>query len=121
MGIGFEIKMLQAYLVLPALYLTYLLAAPVRRWTRVMHLAFASGVVLVVSLAWPVTVDLIPADQRPYVGSTQDNSAVSLAVRDHCAGVAAADWTPAHAPAVPGAARQGREFGGDAHLLYRCG
>src|SRR4051812_41129841 len=79
-GVGIEIKMLQAYLVAPAIYLTYLVAAPSRRLIRVAHLAVASVVLLVVSLAWPVTVDLIPTDQRPYVGSTQDNSAVSLAV-----------------------------------------
>ena len=72
--------MLQAYLVAPAIFLTYLVAAPSRRLVRVAHLAVASAVLLAVSLAWPVTVDLIPADQRPYVGSTQDNSAVSLAV-----------------------------------------
>src|SRR3954463_8411251 len=46
LGLGFEIKMLQAYLVAPAIYLTYFLAAP-RRWlVRVGHLALASVVLL---------------------------------------------------------------------------
>src|SRR5436190_573182 len=33
-----------------------------------------------VSLSWVVAVDLTPASQRPYVGSTQDNSELSLAL-----------------------------------------
>jgi 4-amino-4-deoxy-L-arabinose transferase-like glycosyltransferase len=79
-GLGFEIKMLEAYLVVPALGLVYLMAAP-RRWlTRIGHLGLASVVMLAVSFAWPVAVDLTPASQRPWVDSTQDNSAVNLAL-----------------------------------------
>jgi 4-amino-4-deoxy-L-arabinose transferase-like glycosyltransferase len=79
-GLGFAIKMLQAYLVVPAVVLLYLVAAPPSFLTRIGHLAIASAVLVVVSLAWPVAVDLTPKDQRPYVGSTPDNSALSLAV-----------------------------------------
>ena len=35
---------------------------------------------LVVSFAWPVAVDLTPASQRPWVDSTGNNSAISLAI-----------------------------------------
>ncbi len=79
-GLGFEIKMLEAYLVVPALGLVYLLGAPISRRARLMHLALATGVMLAVSLAWPVAVDLTPAALRPWVDSTQNNSAVSLAL-----------------------------------------
>jgi 4-amino-4-deoxy-L-arabinose transferase-like glycosyltransferase len=79
-GLGFEIKMLEAYLVVPALGLVYLLGAPISRRARLMHLALASGMMLAVSLAWPVAVDLTPATLRPWVDSTQNNSAVSLAL-----------------------------------------
>ena len=78
-GLGFNIKMLEAYLVLPAFYLLYILAAPVSWWRRVAHLGFATLVLVVVSLSWAVAVDLTPADQRPYVGSSQHNSALELA------------------------------------------
>jgi 4-amino-4-deoxy-L-arabinose transferase-like glycosyltransferase len=79
-GLGFEIKMLEAYLVVPALGLLYLVAAP-RRWlVRIGHLTLAGVVLLTVSFAWPVAVDLTPASQRPWVDSTQDNSAVDLAL-----------------------------------------
>jgi 4-amino-4-deoxy-L-arabinose transferase-like glycosyltransferase len=79
-GLGFEIKMLEAYLVVPALGLVYLLGAPISRRARVVHLAAASVVMLAVSLAWPVAVDLTPASMRPWIDSTQNNSAISLAL-----------------------------------------
>ncbi len=79
-GIGFNIKMLEAYLVVPAYGLLYLLAAPRSIWKRIAHLAIASALLLVISFSWVVVVDLVPASQRPYVGSTQDNSELSLAI-----------------------------------------
>ncbi len=79
-GLGFNIKMLEAYLVVPAFGLLYLLAAPRRVWTRILHLVLAGIVLVVISLSWIVTVDLIPASQRPYVDSTQNNSEVTLAL-----------------------------------------
>jgi 4-amino-4-deoxy-L-arabinose transferase-like glycosyltransferase len=79
-GLGFEIKMLEAYLVVPALGLVYLLCAPIPWPKRIGHLALAGVVMLAVSLAWPLAVDLTPANLRPWVDSTQDNSAISLAL-----------------------------------------
>jgi 4-amino-4-deoxy-L-arabinose transferase-like glycosyltransferase len=78
-GLGFNIKMSEAYLVVPALVMTYLLCAPRKIWTRIWHLLLALVVMLAISLSWAVAVDLTPAAQRPYVGSTQDNSELSLA------------------------------------------
>src|SRR5437763_8616986 len=79
-GIGFNIKTLEAYLVVPAYGLLYLLAAPHRLRKRIGHLALAGVLLLAISLSWVVAVDLTPASQRPYVGSTQDNSELSLAL-----------------------------------------
>jgi 4-amino-4-deoxy-L-arabinose transferase-like glycosyltransferase len=79
-GLGFNIKTLEAYLVLPAFGLLYLLAAPRKVWTRILHLALASLLLLTISLSWAVAVDLTPASQRPYVGSSQNNSEISLAL-----------------------------------------
>jgi len=78
-GLGFNIKMAEAYLVVPALGMAYLLCAPHKIWTRIWHLLLAALVMLVISLSWALTVDLMPASQRPYVGSTQTNSEMSLA------------------------------------------
>lgn len=79
-GIGFNIKMLEAYLVVPAFGLLYLLAAPNSIWKRIWHLALAGILLLAISLSWVLAVDLTPASQRPYVDSTQNNSEISLAL-----------------------------------------
>ncbi len=78
-GLGFNIKMLEAYLVVPALALLYLLCAPLRLRTKLWHLALAAVVLLAVSLCWIVAVDLTPVAQRPYIGSSGSNSELSLA------------------------------------------
>ncbi len=78
LGLGFNIKTLQAYLVLPAFGLVYLLGAPLRWRTRIFHLALALVVLLAVSFVWIVAVDLTPASQRPYVGSSSTNSELNL-------------------------------------------
>src|SRR5437764_13145772 len=72
--------MLEAYLVVPAYGLLYLLAAPRRIRVRIVHLALAALLLLTISLSWAVAVDLTPAASRPYVGSSQNNSEISLAL-----------------------------------------
>jgi 4-amino-4-deoxy-L-arabinose transferase-like glycosyltransferase len=79
-GLGFNVKMLQAFLVLPAFYLLYLLGSPARWWKRPLHLALATAVLLAVSLAWVVAVDLTPAEERPFVGSSSNNTVTELIV-----------------------------------------
>jgi 4-amino-4-deoxy-L-arabinose transferase-like glycosyltransferase len=79
-GLGFNIKMLEAYVVLPAFGIVYLLGAPRRLRVRILHLVLAGLVLFVVSFAWLEAVDLIPASQRPYVASTQHDSEVELAL-----------------------------------------
>ncbi|MBA2682419.1 MAG: glycosyltransferase family 39 protein, partial [Ktedonobacteraceae bacterium] len=79
-GIGFNIKMLEAYLAVPAYALLYLLAAPRSLKMRIAQLVVAAIVMFTISLSWAVVVDLTPASQRPYVGSSQDNSELSLAL-----------------------------------------
>jgi 4-amino-4-deoxy-L-arabinose transferase-like glycosyltransferase len=79
-GIGFNIKMMEAFLVLPAFYLFYLLTPHITWTKKLVHLLIASIVLMVVSLSWSVIVDSVPANKRPYVGSTQNNSEVTLAI-----------------------------------------
>ena len=79
-GLGFNIKMLEAYLVVPAYALLYLLAAPRSLKMRIAQLLVAAVVMLAISLSWALVVDLTPASLRPYVGSSQNNSEISLAL-----------------------------------------
>ncbi len=77
-GIGFNIKMLEAYLPVPAFFALYFLGAPTGLGRKFVHLTLAGLLMIGISLSWAVVVDLTPADQRPYVGSTTDNSELSL-------------------------------------------
>ena len=65
-GFAFQAKMLQAWIVLPALFLAYLVAAPAASFfRRVWHLAAATLVVGVVSLSWMSAVSLVPQAEPP--------------------------------------------------------
>jgi len=79
-GLAFNAKMLAAMVVVPALALAFLLFAPVSKLRRLWYLLAAGVVLVAVSGAWIAAVDLTPASQRPYVGSTTNNSALSLAL-----------------------------------------
>lgn len=79
-GLGFNVKMSQAYLALPAFALTYAVAARASVRRRVAHLAAFGAVTLAVSMAWIAVADLTPRDRRPYIGSSTDNSALQLAL-----------------------------------------
>ncbi len=78
-GLAFNVKMLEAYLVVPALGAAYLLGSR-RLWRlRIMHLSLAALVLVAVSLSWALAVDLIPPSDRPFVDSTTTNSELDLA------------------------------------------
>ena len=78
LGLAFDTKMLQAFLVLPAMTLVYLVAGPPKLGTRLLQLA-AAGLTLIVAAGWWVlAVVLWPTASRPYIGSTTDNSILSL-------------------------------------------
>ncbi|MER7986242.1 glycosyltransferase family 39 protein [Streptomyces noursei] len=79
-GVGFQSKMLEAWAVLPALALVYLLSAPVALRRRLAHLALSAVVMTAVSASWMVAVALTPAQDRPYVDGTTNNSAFSMVV-----------------------------------------
>src|SRR5215217_2872890 len=78
--LGFNIKMLEAFLVLPAFYVLYLVAAPVGWRRRMIHLGLATVVIVAASLPWVVAVNLTPPEQRPYVGSSSFNTVTDLIV-----------------------------------------
>lgn len=77
-GLAFNTKFLQAYLVLPAFAIVYLIAAPVVLRKRLVGLAVALAAVIVFSGWWVLAVQLVPADMRPYVGGSTDGTALQL-------------------------------------------
>ena len=74
-GFAFQAKMLQAWIVLPALFLAYLVAAPAASFfRRVWHVGTATLMAAVVSLSYMSAVSLVPQQNRPYVdGSCNDS------------------------------------------------
>jgi 4-amino-4-deoxy-L-arabinose transferase-like glycosyltransferase len=79
-GVGFNVKMLAAFVVLPAFYLAYLVGAPGRWRARLGRLAVATPVLAAVSLSWSLAVELTPENRRPYIGGSKTNSAFELAL-----------------------------------------
>ncbi|TAL09743.1 MAG: glycosyltransferase family 39 protein, partial [Chloroflexota bacterium] len=77
-GLGFNTKYLQAYLVLPAFAITWAIAAPGSVRRRIGGLAVAATAVIASSAWWVVIVDLIPAANRPFIGGSETNSALEL-------------------------------------------
>lgn len=77
-GLGFQVKMLQAWLVLPAFTVAYLAVAPGRR--RIGRLVVAGAVMVAVSSVWLALAVLTPADDRPFVDGTTDNDPLSMVV-----------------------------------------
>jgi 4-amino-4-deoxy-L-arabinose transferase-like glycosyltransferase len=97
-GLGFQAKMLQAWVILPALFIGYLVAVPEpdaadaaeprlavrltrlagRLGTRLGELALAGVTMLAVSLSWIAVYTLTPAADRPYVDGSTDNSAFAM-------------------------------------------
>ncbi len=77
-GLAFNAKMLAAYLVVPGLALTFLLAGQGSVRRRVAQLAAGGASMLAVSFVWYGTMMLIPAGSRPWVGDTTDDSWFSL-------------------------------------------
>ncbi|HEY4865220.1 MAG TPA: glycosyltransferase family 39 protein, partial [Candidatus Dormibacteraeota bacterium] len=80
LGFAFNTKMLQAFLVLPAFALVYLVAAPPRLGRRILGLLSAGTALLVSAGWWPLVVMLIPAADRPYIDGSTNNSIWNLIV-----------------------------------------
>ena len=79
-GFAFLTKMLQAFLPVPAFALAFLVAAPFDLIRRAGALLVA-GLSVVVAAGWYIAlVGLWPADARPYIAGSTDNSLLQLAL-----------------------------------------
>ena len=77
-GLGFEAKMAAALMVVPGIAAAYLWVAPRGRLAALRQLLAGGAAMVVVGGAWPALVALTPADARPWVSGTSDNSIWSL-------------------------------------------
>ena len=76
-GLAFQAKMIEAWLVLPALALAYLVSARGGLGRKLARLLAAGAVVAAVSLSWMALVSVWPAHDRPYVDGSSTNSIFS--------------------------------------------
>ena len=76
-GLAFMTKMLQGWMVMPALGSAYLLAGTPRVAMRLRQLLLAGLAMAAVSAAWPLAVTLWPGS-APYIGGSTDGSAWDL-------------------------------------------
>ncbi|GAA1691121.1 glycosyltransferase family 39 protein [Microbacterium sediminicola] len=72
-ALAFQTYMLEAWALWPALGVAYLFTAQ-PLWRKIWHLAAAGSISLFASLWWIILVSLIPASDRPYIGSTLSNN-----------------------------------------------
>lgn len=79
-GFAFLAKMLQAFMVIPALGLAYLVFAPTTWRAKITHSLAAVGGLVVAGGWWVAIVELVPAHLRPYIGGSETNSIVELAL-----------------------------------------
>lgn len=79
-GLGFNIKMLQAYMILPAVAVVYLIFSKEKFRRRIVASLLSLLIMAAVSFAWVLAVDLTPAGSRPYVGSSTNNTVLELIV-----------------------------------------
>jgi len=101
-GLAFQAKMIQAWLALPALAAAYLLAAPAAKLrTRCAHVALAGLVTAVVSLSWMTAVSLVPAQDRPYVDGSANDSVYTQVFDYNGVGRLTGNWARIAGPPSP--------------------
>ncbi|HTD58044.1 MAG TPA: glycosyltransferase family 39 protein, partial [Solirubrobacteraceae bacterium] len=77
-ALAFNTKTLAAWLILPGMALAYLLCAP-GSWLRRGGMLLVAGLVMAIgSFSWIAVVELTSASQRPFVGSSTDNTELGL-------------------------------------------
>ena len=73
-GLAFQAKMVEAWLLLPALAGCYLVAAPGGWLRRAWRCGAMTLLAVAISLSWMTLVTIWPAGSRPYVDGSTDNS-----------------------------------------------
>ncbi|MFD7050463.1 ArnT family glycosyltransferase [Streptomyces mirabilis] len=77
-GLAFQAKMLQAWLVLPVFAAVYQIVAPGTPLKRALRFLLGGAVALAVSCFWVLIAWATPAADRPYLDGTSDNNPFAL-------------------------------------------
>jgi 4-amino-4-deoxy-L-arabinose transferase-like glycosyltransferase len=117
LGFGFLTKQLQVLLVLPGFAVAYFVAAPEGIGRRLLRLAGAGAAMVAAAGWWLLAVELTPANLRPYIGGSQNNSIIELTLGYNGLGRLSGDETGSvgggNGWGVPGPLRMfSSEFGG---------
>jgi 4-amino-4-deoxy-L-arabinose transferase-like glycosyltransferase len=80
LGFGFLTKMLQAFLIIPAIAVVYLIAGPGTFWKRILHGVYCFVAMLLAAGWWIAIFELVPESWRPYMDGSQNNSVLELAL-----------------------------------------
>jgi 4-amino-4-deoxy-L-arabinose transferase-like glycosyltransferase len=77
-AVGFQAKMLQAWLIVPALLLGFVVGAagPVR--ARLWRAVVAGTAAALLSISWAGAIQLVPPADRPYIDGTTNNNTFSM-------------------------------------------
>ena len=109
-GLGFQMKMVEAWLVLPVALAVYTAYAPVARRVRAVHVTLAATIAVAVSLLWVSIVALVPSGSRPFIDGTSNNNPFTMAfgynglerLGIHLSGAMPQALRSVHPPFVPG-------------------
>jgi hypothetical protein len=77
-GFAFLAKMMQAFLVLPAFGLVYLVAAPTTLRRRLWQMLAGAGAIVISCGWWVAIVALWPVGSRPFIDGSPDNNIFNL-------------------------------------------
>jgi 4-amino-4-deoxy-L-arabinose transferase-like glycosyltransferase len=78
-GLAFNTKTLAAYLAVPGIAAAFMVCAPGSIVRRALQLLVAGLAMAAVSFSWIALVEATPASERPYVGSSTNNTEIGLA------------------------------------------
>jgi 4-amino-4-deoxy-L-arabinose transferase-like glycosyltransferase len=80
LGLSFLTKLLQSWLIVPAFALVALVAGAGSIRRRLVRVSAAGAAMIAAAGWWVLVVQLTPADQRPWIGGSRDNSVIELAL-----------------------------------------
>ena len=78
LGFAFNIKMLQAYMILPVIFIYFIISNKIS--LKTFYKCIISGcLLLIISFSWTIVTELTPKNNRPFIGgSGSDNSVITL-------------------------------------------